>query len=130
MAIQRWAAPCGALIIAIAGTIAAASAQDAGSADRGKQVFEQCAPCHSLDADVTIVGPSLHGLFGRPAASLDSFDYSNALYASGITWNAATVAKWVTGPSAMVPGTKMQFDGIGDPGAVADLIAYLQAATQ
>ena len=127
---MRWVAPCGALIVFLAMAVAAASAQDAASADRGKQVFEQCAPCHSLAPDVTIVGPSLHGLLGRPAGSLISFDYSNAMYASGIVWNADTLAQWVAGPAKMVPGTKMQFGGIKDPAQVADLIAYLAAATK
>ena len=114
----------------MAAAVGGASAQDAGAVDRGKQVFEQCAPCHSLAADVTIVGPSLHGLFGRAAGDLISFNYSNAIYASGIVWSADTLAKWVAGPAMMVPGTKMQFDGIKDPAQVADLIAYLAVATK
>lgn len=37
----------------------------AGDAARGKEVFEQCAPCHSATSAEKKVGPSLKGLFRR-----------------------------------------------------------------
>ena len=46
-----------------------ASAQAAGDEKRGEQVFNQCKPCHSLDAGKNGVGPTLHGLFGRKAGT-------------------------------------------------------------
>jgi len=40
-----------------------ASAQAAGDEKNGEQVFNQCKPCHSLEAGKNGVGPTLHGLF-------------------------------------------------------------------
>jgi len=35
----------------------------AGSADKGKEVFEQCSVCHNADSTETKIGPGLKGLF-------------------------------------------------------------------
>ena len=39
------------------------SAQKAGDAAKGKEVFEQCSVCHNTDTDEKKIGPSLKGLF-------------------------------------------------------------------
>ena len=52
--------------------------------------------------------------------------YSDALKKSGITWDEATLDKWLQGPSKDVPGTQMIFAGIKDEGDRANLIAYLK----
>jgi len=41
-------------------------------------------------------------------------------------WDAANLDKWLTDPSALVPGTKMAFAGIASPALRADVIAYLK----
>ena len=38
----------------------------APSAAKGKEVFEQCAVCHSATTDARKMGPSLKGLFKKP----------------------------------------------------------------
>ena len=96
---------------------------------RGETIYKQCAACHSLKADVTLVGPSLHDLFGRKAASIDSFTYSDAFYGADFVWDEDHLATFVTNPRGMIPGTKMQTVGIKDPAQIADLIAYLKEAT-
>src|SRR5579864_2294339 len=40
-------------------------ARSKGDAQKGKEVFEQCAVCHNADTDEKKVGPSLKGLFQR-----------------------------------------------------------------
>jgi len=47
------------------------------------------------------------------------------LKGAGITWDEATLDRWLVNPSALVPGTKMFFK-IDDPQSRADLIAYLK----
>ena len=37
----------------------------AGDADKGKEVFEQCAVCHNADSDEKKMGPGLKGLFKK-----------------------------------------------------------------
>ncbi|HEX4234027.1 MAG TPA: cytochrome c family protein [Caldimonas sp.] len=94
-----------------------------GDASRGKTLYQACAACHSIDEND--VGPKHRGIVGRPAASIADYDYSPALKRSGITWDEATLDRWLVNPSALVPGTKMFFR-IDDAQARADLIAYLK----
>jgi cytochrome c len=47
-----------------------------------------------------------------------------ALKNSGLTWDPATLDRWLSNPSALVPGTKMFFK-IDDVQARADIISYL-----
>ena len=93
------------------------------SAARGAQRFaERCAACHALDHNK--VGPMLGGVVGRRAGSVADYPYSPALKASEITWNAATLDRWLAGPRHFVPGAKMPVRVL-DPGTRRDLIAYL-----
>jgi len=78
-----------------------------------------------------MTGPSLAGLWGRRAGSLQSFErYSDALKSSGIIWDDRSLDAWLTDPQRMVPGNEMPFDGIKDGEARADLIAFLKEATK
>lgn len=104
-----------------------------GNADEGSHVFVQCKACHSLEAGKNMVGPSLHGLFGRVAGTAAGYSYSDAMKAAGaggLTWNEDTLTKYAADPKATVPGNKMPFLGVKDPTKLADLIAYLKQATQ
>jgi cytochrome c len=105
----------------IAGLPAAAMAADA---ENGKTVFNKCKACHQVDKNA--VGPHLAGVVGRKAGSVEGFAYSDAVKKSGLTWDEATLDKWLQGPSKLVPGTHMIFAGIKDEGDRADLIAYLK----
>jgi cytochrome c len=77
-----------------------------------------------------MVGPSLHGIFGRKAGTADSFTYSEAMKSSGIVWDDDTLTKYLGDPKAVVPGGKMAFPGIKDDKQIADLVAYLHQAAQ
>ena len=73
------------------------SAQTA-DANRGERVYRACAPCHSLEADRNMTGPSLADLWNRKAGGLPSFTrYSPALKASGVTWDDKTLDAWLAG---------------------------------
>lgn len=71
------------------------------------------------------LGPSLASVAGRKAGSLPGYTYSDALKASGLTWNEATLDKWLASPRETVPGTKMPFMGISDPARRKQVIDYL-----
>src|SRR5450631_1520981 len=94
-----------------------------GDADRGKNLYQGCQACHSIDDND--LGPRHRGVVGRHAGSVEDYSYSTALKNSGLTWDEATLDRWLTNPSALVPGTKMFFK-IDDPHARADIIAYLK----
>jgi cytochrome c len=94
-----------------------------GDANHGKQLYQGCAACHSIDEND--IGPLHRGVLGRRAGSVPDYNYSAALKASGIVWNAAQLDRWLSNPSAMVPGTKMFFK-LDDAQMRADIIAYLE----
>lgn len=118
-----------AVLFAIASLSPALAEQ--GDAARGQRDFRACASCHSLEPGRNMTGPSLADLWGRKAGSLPSFDrYSDALKASGITWDDRALNQWLTDPQGMVPDNQMPFEGIKDAGARADLLAFLREATK
>jgi cytochrome c len=90
----------------------------------GKTLFEKrCSGCHSLDHDKE--GPRLGGVYGRAAGSVASFDYSNALKSSGITWDADKLDKWLAGPDKFVPESDMAFH-VESATERSAIIAYLK----
>jgi cytochrome c len=111
-------------------SLSSALAQQADTA-RGQQDFRACAPCHSLEPDRNMTGPSLAGLWGRKAGGLSSFDrYSDPLKSSGIIWDDRALDGWLTDPQRMVPDNEMPFEGIKDSRVRADLLAFLKDATK
>lgn len=102
-----------------------ALAQTAGDPAAGEKVFNQCKACHTVQAGQNRVGPSLHGVVGRKAASVEGFNYSPAMKASGLTWNAESLDKYLADPKAAIPGNKMAFAGLKKPEDRANVIAYL-----
>jgi cytochrome c len=99
--------------------------------ERGKLLSLACAACHTFGAgERVIIGPNLHGIFGRRAASLPDFAYSPALRASGLYWTPRTVAAWLADPQGFVSGTTMTFTGYRSAEDRRDLIAYLLRATE
>lgn len=102
-----------------------------GNSGRGQRIFQACAPCHSLEPDRNMAGPSLAGLWHRKAGMLPSFDrYSSALKASQIEWADRTLDEWISDPQHLVPGNQMTFRGIKDAQQRKDLIAFLKQASQ
>jgi hypothetical protein len=113
-----------------AGSEAVAQLQPVGDPGRGKIFFRQnCAVCHtaSLGPGHTVIvkqGPSLAGILGRRAGTGLGFNYTQAMGASGITWDATTLDRFLTSPMTAVPGTTMPIP-IPDAGNRHDVIAYL-----
>jgi len=92
----------------------------------GEAKFAFCASCHTITpGGPNMTGPNLHGVVGRKAGTEPNFNYSDAVKNAGFTWDAAHLETWLSGPSAMLPGTKMTFAGLKDPKDRRDVIAYL-----
>ncbi len=96
------------------------------AADGKPASFAQCAACHSVEPGKHGIGPSLVGVYGTKAGELAGYTFSPALKASGLTWDDATLDKWLEGPMKLVPGTKMTYAGLSDPAKRAELVAYLK----
>jgi cytochrome c len=118
---------------AIAGTVLAGTHALAGGAadpERGKRTFDKCAACHGLADETDTDGPTLKGLIGRKAGSLEDYRYSAAMKRSDVTWTPMTLDAYIADPQGYIKGNRMAFAGISDPAERADLIAYLEQATQ
>ena len=120
------------LIFAIVALTASAEPVSAAPGDpkEGARVFRACNACHSLEPGKHRTGPSLAGVIGRTAGTVEGFHrYSPALKGSGVVWEEATLDAWLKDPGAFIPGNRMTFRGIADDKARADLIAYLEQPT-
>lgn len=111
-----------------AGDAAAAAASDvaAAPADARPAAYAQCVSCHVVEAGKNGLGPSLAGVFGRKAGAGAGFVYSEAMKASGLTWDEATLDTYLAAPMKTVPGTKMTYAGLSDAAKRQELIAYLK----
>jgi cytochrome c len=114
-----------ALSLAFFAAILAGDPAGAADAAHGKVVFQTCAACHTDKPDA--IGPSLRGVYGRKAGSLEDFRYSSAMVRANIVWDQANLRAYIKDPQAKVPGNRMPFGGIDDPKDVDDVIAYLKA---
>ena len=116
-----------ALVIAVAA--GQASAQD-GKAEDGAEVFKKCRACHDVGPQAkNKVGPLLNGIAGRPAGTVEGYNYSEAnkkAGANGLVWTDEVLFKYLEAPLSFMPGTKMAFAGLKDPQDRKDVIAYLK----
>ena len=105
----------------------AAAAQE--ESDPGKVAFNNaCRTCHSFKAGDNRLGPSLHGVVGRKAGALEGFAFSPAMKGSGVTWDEATLDKFISDPNQVVSGNKMQpFGGITDAAEREKIVGYLKS---
>lgn len=118
-----------ALLVALLLLVGPGSALAAGNAQNGMKIFKKCAACHSVKPGKKKIGPSLHGVVGRPAGTAKGYKYSKAMTAhgnSGTVWAADTLDSYLQAPRKVVPGTKMSFPGLKKTQDRADVIAYLQ----
>lgn len=114
----------GALFLAVPGI---ADAQTAGDPIKGKALFLQCAACHSTVAGQPHkVGPNIAGVYGAAAGTRPGYTYSPAMRGAQVRWDDATLLRFITRPSEVVPRTKMVFAGIADPAKRANLLAYIK----
>lgn len=108
---RRGPLPGGGIFVLLASLGAvplSALAQGVQAAAAGATLFEsRCAACHSLDA--SRVGPMLRGVVGRNVASVDGFEYSDALRRVKGRWDARRLEMWLRDPQSVAPGTKMAF---------------------
>lgn len=93
----------------------------------GKAAFNTCIACHVVEKDgANRVGPNLYGIVGQAAASVEGFNYSDALASSGITWTEEELDAYIANPAAKVPGTTMMAGAITDAGKREAIITYIE----
>ena len=112
----------GAAAVALTPAVVLA-AEDAAA---GQHLFAaRCASCHGTKPGETKIGPTLAGVFGHESGSVAGFKYSPALEKALLTWDAATLDKWLQGPPRLVHGTTM-FASVASAADRQNLIAYLK----
>lgn len=97
--------------------------------ERGRQLFAQCALCHTAQ-DGRAIGPDLSGIIGRKIAADSTYQfYSPALRdfsSRHEEWTETQLDDFLQSPKSLVPGTTMGFDGFESEADRAAIIAYLQ----
>ena len=114
----------------------AASAQSSGSEpleppslERGAELWGKCRACHTLEArGRNIVGPRLHGIFGRRAGTVPDYRYSDVMKTSKVVWTEQTLDAYLAATQDFMPGNKM-YGGLAIAQDRVDLIAWLKQAT-
>lgn len=126
-------------IVLLGGSFCVAACGGGGQQDQKEQVpdkvevqasarpasFGLCVTCHSDQKDRNGLGPSLFGVVGRRAGTLDGYTYSPAMKASSMQWDEATIDRFIQDPRDVLPGTKMSLPGIKEPEKRAEIISYL-----
>lgn len=78
-----------------------------------KAAFMWCRFCHTLEeGGENRVGPNLHRIFGKPAAVVSRFTYSEAFIKAreeGLIWTPETMAAFIADPAGLVPHNRMRY---------------------
>ena len=97
----------------------------------GEEAFATCSGCHNADpGGPNMSGPNLHGVVGREAGAVEDYPYSEALAGSGITWDRASLDRFLANPSGYVPGTGMVAGAVRDGETRAAIVAYLASTSE
>lgn len=98
--------------------------------EKGERQAMICRACHSFEAGgVHMIGPNLHGVFGKSAGTQSGFAYSKVVQDADFVWTPRALDAWLAAPAQFLPGNMMSFAGVRREADRADLIAFLLHAT-
>ena len=107
------------------------AAVDPALVEQGEKVFRKCQACHQIGAGAeNKTGPHLNDVFGRTIGGVDGFRYSSGFEeaaGAGRTWDAASMAEFLSQPRDFIKGTKMSFAGLRKPEEIEAITAFLRA---
>ncbi|HCN93656.1 MAG: cytochrome c family protein [Hyphomonas sp.] len=124
------AAPAEAAVDAVSPFAALPAPYNTADYARGRRTWKLCQSCHiTAEGGGNLVGPNLHGLFGREAGTLEGFAYSPALQEADFIWTPDKVDHWLENPRTFLPGNRMTFAGVRKPDDRLAVVAYLMSET-
>jgi cytochrome c len=86
-----------------------------------------CRTCHTLKEGDNRLGPNLHNIIGRKSGSVPDYSYSSAMKDADLTWDKATLDRFIANPDQVVPGNKMKpYGGLTSAEERAKIIAFLE----
>ena len=100
------------------------------AAESAPPVFNNhCRTCHSVKEGDNRLGPSLHNIYGAKAGASPAYpNYSQGMKSSGITWDEATLDKFIENPDQVIPNNNMKpYKGVGDPAVRKQIIDFLKS---
>jgi len=116
---------CGAMLV-VRAAVAQMPLPQAKPPDGPTLFKQQCATCHTNNlTDPVRQGPSLFGVFGRRAGSVDGFHYSAGFAQADFPWDEAKLDAWMTNPQAIIPGSVMAYRQ-SKPEVRAAIVSYLK----
>jgi cytochrome c len=107
-------------------SVTAASART-GDDDEGQLAFNNhCRTCHTMKEGDNRLGPSLLGIVGRKAGSLNDFAYSPAMANASFHWDEKTLDQFIANPDSVVSGNSMKpYTALADAEERAKIIKFL-----
>ncbi|MEO1538323.1 MAG: c-type cytochrome [Pseudomonadota bacterium] len=102
-----------------------AQSANVGDPAKGEELFIHCSFCHSNVQGEHKRGPSLYGVIGREMGTAAGYEYSEDLASRTLLWDTGLLSAWLVLPTALVPGTKMEFKGLNNRSDIEHMIAYL-----
>ena len=124
--------PFAASALVFLAILVSSAAHADGDPVAGKRVFNRCTACHDATTGRDKIGPTLVGVIGRQAGTLESYlaKYSASMKeagAAGLVWDDANLAAYLRDTDAVIPKGKMAFPGLKKDDDIANVIAYLKA---
>ena len=117
------------VVLSVDEYLASAPYSDADRSEGEKQA-QICRACHSFDrGGPNMIGPALHGFFGKEVGSRSGFEYSAVMRNANFVWTPEALNAWLAQPGQFLPGNRMAFAGVLKQDDRDELIAFLLSAT-
>ncbi|WP_439109947.1 c-type cytochrome [Lentibacter sp.] len=110
------------------------AALDMALVAEGEKVFKKCKACHQVgDGAKNRTGPILNGVMGAKLGHIEDFKYSKTMAEmgeSGVIWDEANMAAFLTKPRDFVNKTKMSFAGLKKEKDIIAVTEYLKSFSE
>jgi cytochrome c len=128
MILRQFALSTVALMAISADALGQDTAGKSVAADSQLTFNNVCRTCHTLKEGDNRLGPNLHNIIGRKAGSVPEYAYSSAMKDADLTWDRATLDRFIANPDQVVPGNKMKpYGGLTSAEERSKIIAFLEA---